>query len=107
MSLLVGAGAYVYIEFNNRTQANSSEEINQMINLIKVEKGDIKTVVEAAGRVYLTDENNPNSTIISVSVNQYDISKLQVNQKVEIKSKAFPEDIVKGVITEVSNMSRG
>ena len=105
MSLLVGAGAYVYIEFNNRTQANSSEEINQMINLIKVEKGDIKTVVEAAGRVYLTDENNPNSTIISVSVNQYDISKLQVNQKVEIKSKAFPEDIVKGVITEVSNIS--
>lgn len=105
ISLLVGAGAYAYVGFNNSTQANMSEEMNQMINAMKVEKGDIKTVVEAAGRVYLTDENNPNSTIISVSVNQYDISKLQVNQKVEIKSKAFPEDIVKGVITEVSNIA--
>ena len=105
ISLLVGAGAYAYVGFNNTAQANMAEEMNQMINTIKVEKGDIKTVVEAAGKVYLTDENNPNSTIISLSVNQYDISKLQVNQKVEIKSKAFPEDIVRGVITEVSNIA--
>lgn len=105
VSLLVGAGAYAYVEYNNNVQANMAEKMNQMTNVMKVEKGDIKTVVEAAGKVYLADENNPNSTTISLSVNQYDISKLQVNQKVEIKSKVFPEDIVSGVITEVSNIS--
>lgn len=105
VSLLVGAGIYAYVEYNNNVQANMAEKMNQMTNVMKVEKGDIKTVVEAAGKVYLTDENNPNSTTISLSVNQYDISKLQVNQKVEIKSKVFPEDIVSGVITEVSNIS--
>lgn len=101
LSILVGAGAYVGL--NNNVQANQQQEINQLVNTIKVGKGDIKTVVETGGKVSLSDENNPNSITITLSANQYDISKLQVNQAVEIKSKAFPEDIVNGTITEVSN----
>ncbi|CEO21002.1 SH3 domain-containing protein [Paraclostridium sordellii] len=101
LSLIGGVGAYAGL--NNKAQANQPQEINQSINTIKVEKGDIKTVVEAGGKASLSDENNPNSITITLSANQYDISKLQVNQSVEIKSKAFPDEIVNGTITEVAN----
>lgn len=105
ISVLVGAGAYSYVGLHKKSQANMANEMSQMINTIKVEKGNIKNVVEAAGKVSLTDENNPNSIIIPLSVNQYDISKLKVNQIVEIKSKAFPDDIIRGVVTKVSNLA--
>ncbi|CEO32735.1 SH3 domain-containing protein [Paraclostridium sordellii] len=101
LSLIGGVGAYAGL--NNKAQANQPQEINQSINTIKVEKGDIKTVVEAGGKASLSDENNPNSITITLSANQYDVSKLQVNQSVEIKSKAFPDEIVNGTITEVAN----
>ncbi len=101
LSILVGAGAYIGI--SNNAQANQPQEMNQSNNVIKVQKGDIKTVVEAGGKVSLSNENNPNSIEVILSTNQYDISKLQVNQTVEIKPKAFPDDIVRGTITEISN----
>ena len=102
ISLLVGVGAYIKID--NRYKPNQKEEsLDRLPNSVNVERGDIRNVVDAGGNVSLSDENNPNSMIITLSVNQYDISKLQVNQVVEINSKVFPEENIKGVITEIAN----
>ncbi len=83
ISLLVGVGAYIKID--NRYKPNQREELlDRLPNSVNVERGDIRNVVDAGGNVSLSDENNPNSMIITLSVNQYDIYKLQVNQVVEI-----------------------
>ncbi|MFL8675069.1 SH3 domain-containing protein [Clostridioides sp. GD02404] len=99
---LAGSGAYIGL---NKNAEAKQQQINATMNTLAVEKGNIKSVVSAGGKVSLIDaeKNNPNAIKITVSVNQYDISKLEVNQMVEINAKAFPDKTIKGTITEISN----
>ncbi|MCC0629259.1 MULTISPECIES: SH3 domain-containing protein [unclassified Clostridioides] len=104
VSLCLLGTLQVYISQNNNIKAEQQNIINEN-ETVKVQRGNIKTVVEAGGKVSLSDKNgtNSNSIIITLSTNQYDISKLQINQTVNVKLKAFPDDNIIGKITEVSN----
>ncbi|MCC0651195.1 SH3 domain-containing protein [Clostridioides sp. ES-S-0001-03] len=100
---LAGSGAYIGL--NKNAEAKQQQQMNLTMNTLSVEKGNIKSVVSAGGKVSLIDAegNNPNAIKIIVSVNQYDVSQLEVNQIVEINAKAFPDETIKGTITEISN----
>ncbi|RDY26292.1 HlyD family efflux transporter periplasmic adaptor subunit [Romboutsia weinsteinii] len=103
---ILGAGAFVGI---NQMEEKNQQEIATIasMNNVSSEKGDLRVTISIGGKVTLIDSegSNLNDLKLTLKLNEYDISKVQLNQTVEIKAKAFPEDIIKGKIVDISNKS--
>ncbi|WP_373600347.1 SH3 domain-containing protein [Paraclostridium bifermentans] len=70
----------------------------------KVKRGDIKVTVAGSGVVALKDKTNPDydELELEVEIDELDIDKVAVNQSVEIKLDAFPDEVFYGIVTDVS-----
>lgn len=96
--LLLGGGILVKNKKEKDIQAMSQVQVRTG----SVEKGDIEVTVAASGTITANEEDS-SKLEVKVDVDELDISKIKLNQKVEVSLEAVEDKTFEAVVTDIES----
>ncbi len=95
---IVGGGMLAINKYNenlqNQYQVQEEKE--------EVKQGNLEVNVTAYGNVAAKDESNSSNLKVQVNIDELDINKLKIGQKVKVESKSLPNEVIEGRVEYIN-----
>lgn len=98
ISGVVGGGFLAINKYNENLQAEYQVQEQKE----EVKKGDLEVNVTTYGNVALKNEEDISDLKIQVNVNELDINKVKIGQKVKVNSKSLPHETIEGRVEYIN-----
>ncbi|CEK33864.1 cell wall-associated hydrolase, invasion-associated protein,Uncharacterized protein conserved in bacteria,efflux transporter, RND family, MFP subunit,Bacterial SH3 domain [[Clostridium] sordellii] len=100
LSAIVGGGFLAINKYNENLQKQyQAQEPKE-----EVKKGNLEVNVTSYGNVLVKNENNTSDLKVQINIDELDINKVKIGQKVKIKSKSSSNEIIEGRVEYISQI---